>query len=73
MASTGCSRTEKVCDNIQAANIKVYTVRVINGNGTLLKECATKPGMYYDVDQASELGGVFSSIAQNLANLRIAK
>jgi hypothetical protein len=67
------SRTEKVCDNIQAANIKVYTVRVINGNGTLLKECATKPTMYYDVDAASELGGVFSSIAQNLANLRIAK
>jgi Flp pilus assembly protein TadG len=67
------TRTEKVCDNIQAANIKVYTVRVINGNGTLLKECATKPSMYYDVDQASELGGVFSSIAQNLANLRIAK
>ena len=48
-------------------------VRVINGNATLLKNCATKPDMYYDVDEASELNGVFSSIAQNLANLRIAK
>ena len=67
------SRTSKVCDNIKAANIKLYTVRVIDGNGALLKSCATNPNMYYDVDQAIELNSVFSSIAQNLANLRIAK
>ena len=48
-------------------------MRVINGNATLLRNCATNPTMYYDVDQASELNGVFSAIAQNLANLRIAK
>lgn len=66
-------RTQKTCDNAKAANIRIYTVRVIDGNGTLLKNCATKPDMYYDVDQADELNGVFSSIAQNLANLRIAK
>jgi len=29
--------------------------------------------MYYDVQQASQLNGVFTSIAQTLANLRIAK
>ena len=67
------ARTQKACDNAKADNIKVYTVRVIEGNATLLKNCATKPDMYYDVDQASELNGVFTSIAQNLANLRIAK
>jgi Flp pilus assembly protein TadG/uncharacterized protein YegL len=67
------SRTEKACTNVKAANIRIYTVRVINGNATLLKNCATKADMYYDVDNASELNGVFSSIAQNLANLRIAK
>ncbi len=67
------TRTEKACDNIKAANIKLYTVRVIDGNATLLKNCATKPSMYYDVDQAIELNSVFSSIAQTLANLRITK
>lgn len=67
------SRTAKVCDNIKAQNIKLYTVRVIDGNGTLLKNCASKPSMYYDVDQAIELNSVFSAIAQNLANLRLAK
>ena len=67
------ARTALVCDNIKATNIKIYTIRVIDGNATLLKNCATNPSMYYDVDQASELNGVFSAIAQNLANLRIAK
>ena len=67
------SRTQKACDNAKAANIKVYTVRVINGNSSLLRNCATKTDMYFDVDQATELNSVFSSIAQNLANLRIAK
>ena len=67
------SRTQKVCDNAKAANIKVYTVRVIDGNATLLQNCATKPDMYFNVQQASQLNNVFSSIAQNLANLRIAK
>ena len=64
---------EKVCANAKADNIKIYTVRVINGNANLLKTCASKPDMYFDVQQASQLNNVFSSIAQNLANLRIAK
>ncbi len=38
-------------------------MRVIDGNATLLKNCATKPEMYYDVDQAVELNTVFASIA----------
>jgi Flp pilus assembly protein TadG len=66
-------RTAAVCANVKAANIKVYTIRVINGNASLLQSCATNPSMYYDVQQASQLNNVFSSIAQNLANLRIAK
>ena len=71
--STIDTRTALACSNIKAANIRIYAVRVIDGNATLLRNCATNPTMYYDVDQASELNGVFSAIAQNLANLRIAK
>jgi hypothetical protein len=67
------ARTALACTNVKAANIKIYTVRVIDGNATLLRNCATKPTMYYDVSQASQLNAVFSSIAQTLANLRIAK
>jgi hypothetical protein len=48
-------------------------VRVIQGNAALLKNCATSPDMYYEVDQASQLNAVFKSIAQKLATLRLAK
>jgi Flp pilus assembly protein TadG len=67
------ARTAAACTNAKAANIKIYTVRVIDGDAALLKACATKPNMYYNVNQASQLNSVFSSIAQNLANLRLAK
>jgi hypothetical protein len=67
------SRTQRVCDNAKADNVKVYTVRVIDGNAGLLKGCATKTSMYYDVQQASQLDATFSAIAQNLANLRLTK
>ena len=67
------ARTALACANAKAANIKIYTVRVIDGDANLLRNCATKPNMYYNVNQASQLNSVFSSIAQNLANLRIAK
>jgi uncharacterized protein YegL len=66
-------RTRLVCNNIKAANIKVYAIRVIDGNAELLSQCATNPAMYYDVQNASDLNSVFTAIAQNLANLRLAK
>jgi Flp pilus assembly protein TadG len=66
-------RTRAACDNVKAANIKIYTVRVIDGNASLLRSCATNTNMYYDVQQADQLNGVFSSIAQSLASLRISK
>ena len=67
------ARTTDVCNNIKATGIKIYSVRVIEGNGPLLQSCATNPSMYYDVKQASDLDAVFTSIAEALANLRIAK
>jgi uncharacterized protein YegL len=67
------ARTEKVCANAKAANVKVYTIRVINGNESLLKNCATKQDMYFNVQTASQLNSVFAAIAQNLAKLRISK
>ncbi len=67
------ARTAAVCSNIKQQNIRIYAVRVIDGNATLLKNCATNPTMYYDVQQADDLSSVFTSIAQNLANLRISQ
>ena len=67
------ARTAAVCDNIKKANIKLYTVRVIEGNAALLQGCATAPNMFFDVQVASELKGVFASIAASLSGARLAK
>ena len=67
------ARTKRACDNVKATNVKIYTVRVIDGNANLLRDCATNPSMYYDVQNAAQLSAVFTTIAQNLANLRLSK
>lgn len=67
------ARSELVCAGIRNAGITVYTVRLIEGNETLLRNCATHPSMYYSVNTASELTNVFKSIAQALSNLRLSK
>lgn len=71
--STMDSRTSLVCSNIKAAGILVYSVRVIDGNASLIRGCATQTSMYYSVNSASELTSVFASIAQSLSNLRISQ
>ena len=67
------ARTQLACDNVKKANIKLYTIRVIDGNASLLQACATRSDMYYNVQDATQLNDVFAQIAKNLANLRIAK
>lgn len=66
-------RSQLVCQGIRNAGVQVYTIRLIQGNATLLRNCATESSMYYSVSTASELQDVFASIAQSLSNLRISK
>lgn len=67
------ARLKLACANVNAAGLKVYTIRVLEGNASLLQGCATNPTMYYDVQNAAQLNDVFSLIANNLANLRISQ
>ncbi len=66
-------RTEAVCNNIKSAKIKMFTVRVIEGNAALLQACATASNMFYDVQVASQLKDVFASIAASLSGVRLSK
>ena len=66
-------RTQAACGNIKKNGIRLYTVRVIDGNASLLRDCASSPTMYFEVQQASQLNAVFKSIADSLASLRISK
>lgn len=67
------TRTAAVCDNIKKDNIKLYTVRVIEGNLALLQGCATAPNMFFDVQVASDLKSVFTAIAASLSGARLSK
>jgi Flp pilus assembly protein TadG len=65
------ARTDLACTNVKANGIRVYTIRVINGDAALLRRCATQTSMYYDVRTASELGPVFQRIAAEIGQLRL--
>jgi len=67
------ARTAAVCDNVKKAKIRVFTVRVIEGNLNLLQACASAPNMFYDVQVASQLKDVFTSIAVSLSGARLSK
>jgi Flp pilus assembly protein TadG len=65
------ARTQLACDAAKSAGIKVYTIRVINGNAGLLRNCASDPSMYYDVRNANDLKPVFQSIINEISAVRL--
>jgi Flp pilus assembly protein TadG len=67
------ARTAATCTAVKAAGIKIYTIRVIDGDANLLRNCASDPSMYYDVQSAAQLTSVFNAIGATLANLHLAK
>ncbi len=67
------ARTAAVCDNIKQSGIRLFTVRVIEGNLPLLQGCASATNMFYDVQVASDLTNVFGSIAATLSGARLSK
>ena len=65
------ARTSLACTGVKNAGISLYTIRVIDGDATLLKNCATRPDMYYDVKKASELSPVVKAIASEISAGRL--
>ena len=69
-------KTAEVCSSIKAAGILVFTIGFkvyASGTQSLLKNCATKPDMYYNSPSNEQLASVFQDIAQGLGELRIAQ
>ncbi|KPF73074.1 hypothetical protein IP69_00395 [Bosea sp. AAP35] len=64
-------RTKLACQTAKTAGIRVYTVRVINGDRTLLQNCASSPSMYYEVTSAAQLTPVFQQIAREISQVRL--
>lgn len=66
------TRTTAACDAVKGKGIKIYSIRVINGNADLLRNCASDPSMYFSVTDASQLQAVFNVIGTTIANLHLA-
>ena len=69
------SRLAKICTNMKAKDIEIYTIRVEVDEGTseLLQTCATGEDYFYDVSDSSTLTQVFQSIAGQIAALHLSK
>ena len=74
------TRTRNTCNNIRNLTkadgshlIKVYTIRLMDGDDDLLRDCATTTDMFKPVENANELSAVFSSIGAEIANLHLAR
>jgi Flp pilus assembly protein TadG len=67
------ARTQAVCGNIrlQDPRLRVLTIRVIDGNATLLRNCASNPSDYYEVTSSSQIVEVFRRIAWQISSLRL--
>lgn len=64
-------RTRDACEEAKEAGITVITVRVIAGNRNLLRDCASAPDLYYEVNQASQLTAAFREIAERIGSVRL--
>jgi hypothetical protein len=64
-----------LCTNMKAKNIEIYTIRVevTSGSSTLLKNCASTPDKFFDVQNVATLGVAFDAIAASITNLRISR
>jgi hypothetical protein len=74
--STLNTKLGTVCSGVKAQNILIFTIGFQITDTTtqnLLKNCATKPDMYYNSPSNSQLSSIFQDIAQGLGELRIAQ
>lgn len=67
-------RLSALCANVKNSNVQVFTIRVevTEGTNEVLKACASKASMFFDVKDSSGLPAVFKAIAEQISDLRIA-
>lgn len=67
------ARLRLACRNARDAGIMVFTIRLIEGNERLLRECATSDRHYFNIRRARDLPDLFTEIAGSLTGLRISR
>ncbi|HEX2562181.1 TadE/TadG family type IV pilus assembly protein [Phenylobacterium sp.] len=68
-------RLALLCADMKAQGTDIYTVRleVTSGSSAVLKGCATKHDMFYDVQDAKQLDRAFRDIGASIAKMRLTR
>jgi Flp pilus assembly protein TadG len=64
-------RTRLACRETKDKGVRVFTIRVVEGNRRLLRECASAPDMYHEVGTASEIQPAFRRILNDIKGIRL--
>lgn len=67
------ARTQIACQSVKDAGVTLYTIRLQEGNETLLSQCASSTDTYFDVDDVNDLVPTFQAIGEQISQLRVAK
>ena len=77
------TKTKAMCDDIKRKSsrndasgkpipdVRIFTIRVIEGNKALLSDCATNASMYKEVNDARDIDAVFKGILQEITRLQL--
>ena len=65
------TRQQTACNNAKAAGILIYTVLVMSGDSTVLKNCASDSSRYFALTNANQIITTFDTIGTSLARLHI--
>ncbi len=65
------ARTELACQSVKDAGVKLYTIRLQEGNESLLSDCASSDDTYFDVENVDDLVPTFKAIGEQISQLRI--
>jgi Flp pilus assembly protein TadG len=67
------ARMQLACASVKNDDVILYAILMIEGNETLLKNCATDEGKFFKLTAANQIVTVFEAIGSELANLHISK
>lgn len=69
------ARTREACAAVRAGVHRFYTIRMISGNRRLLEDCASRDAsgqpLFYDVQDADRVNGVFQEIVTAILGTRL--
>lgn len=66
-------RQRALCTAIKNAGIEIYVVRFRSGNESLMRNCASSPGHFFNANNAQQLSAAFDAIGTGIGSLRLTR